>query len=244
MDDEFRLLSLNEPSPIRLRNRIVPRKDLNVKKPSKNCCQSEACAKINSSEPFLVSKSLFEIKPSSIVDYSDTESTHSLKSGTSNDEETIFSKTKVPKLLKKLSLFLFQPKMKSQRWFMVTLNTIYWICAVTNPQCKARIHSDLSYKIVKLANEYHYHEDDQYDNKEDKIVKSRISAKLKERAKKTLEKPRAIIKDVLYDFPVTCSSAIPQIHNLKQQIDRKRQKVYDFGNETKEKRGKFDTTKH
>ncbi|RNA35845.1 hypothetical protein BpHYR1_022685 [Brachionus plicatilis] len=58
MDDEFRLLSLNEPSPIR--NRIVPRKDLNVKKSSKNCCQSEACAKINSSEPFLVSKSLFE----------------------------------------------------------------------------------------------------------------------------------------------------------------------------------------
>ncbi|RNA20738.1 hypothetical protein BpHYR1_027277 [Brachionus plicatilis] len=63
-------------------------------------------------------------------------------------------------------------------------DTIYWRCAVTNPLCKARIHSDLSYKIVKLANDYRYHEDDQYDNKEDKIQKKKEDSSLKKNLKK------------------------------------------------------------
>ncbi|CAF0828909.1 unnamed protein product [Brachionus calyciflorus] len=121
---------------------------------------------------------------------------------------------------------------------------IYWKCAVAKPiQCKSRIHTDLNRKVLKVKNNFHYHEDD-LTSYEQKISKQRICSEIKSRAATTLEKPRTIIKDVLANYPVSLASELPPIHNLKQQIVRKRAQftksgklfvLYDSGQEDQDR---------
>ncbi|RNA16711.1 hypothetical protein BpHYR1_006808 [Brachionus plicatilis] len=107
-------------------------------------------------------------------------------------------------------------------------NKIYWKCVHIKPLCKARIHTNLSYEIVKIVNIEHIHEPPI-----DDIAAKNVRVDIKKRASETSENPRKLISDCLTKLPLSSAPLISSIRGLTQMVQRERQKANNFGREAK-----------
>ncbi|CAF1121885.1 unnamed protein product [Brachionus calyciflorus] len=105
---------------------------------------------------------------------------------------------------------------------------IYWKCVHIKPLCKARIHTNLSYEIVKIVNNEHIHEPPI-----DDIAAKNVRVDIKKRASETSENPRKLITDCLTKLPLSSAPLISSTRGLTQMVQRERQKVNNFGREAK-----------
>ncbi|CAF1124225.1 unnamed protein product [Brachionus calyciflorus] len=256
MEKQFEKLSLNSnsgdyQSPLRLRNRAISRKEAkNTSTTSVTTTPSFVNSSVNTTYDLnpTCSYSFHSSGVSKIVDYSSESESNEIEPNNLSyydisdlddsseeiceevvecedgveEEKVIVSKTtkSKPKLIFEDEEFILEKTYKGK---------MYWKCAYSKPQCRARIHTDLNYKPIAFPNPNHSIHLPRVENVMCKIVTNEI----KEKATISSENPRKIVKECLTRLPVSAASNLTSINNLTQAVKRSRNKVKDYGKEPK-----------